>query len=77
MLSCYVCVLNSDVGNLLLKRLSLAIAQAAQSRGDFNDFDACLRQEIPKEVIKMEIKLAAWNEDRSSPDPYRTPKSSE
>ena len=67
----------SSVGNLLLKRLIGAIPQARQSRGDFNNFDMSLRQEIPQQHLKMENDLAAWNKDKSSPDPYRVPKSSE
>jgi hypothetical protein len=55
----------------------LAITQANQSRADFARFDASLREENLEEVIKMESDLAAWVEDKSCPDPYRLPKSSE
>ena len=69
--------MSSSVGKLLLRRLSRAIPQAQQSRRDFNDFDISLRQEIPQHVVKMENSLAAWNKDKSLPDPYRVPKLSE
>lgn len=65
------------VGDLFLKRLLCAIPQAQQSRGDFNNFDISLRQEIPQYVLKTENNLAAWTKDKSCPDPYRVPKSSE
>jgi hypothetical protein len=72
------------IGNLLLKRLLLAIPKAQQSRRDFVNFDESLRAEIPDEVAEMEQNLAAWelNRDRCDPDktfhdPYQIPKSSE
>ena len=65
------------VGNLLLKRLLIAIPQAIQTRFDFKAFDKSLRQEMPAEVLKMEKALAAWVDDKSCPDPYCIPKSSE
>lgn len=68
--------LTSNIGNLLLKRLLLAIPQAKQSREDFFHFDKGLREEIPHKVVEMEKGLAAWIEDKSCPDPYRVPKSS-
>jgi hypothetical protein len=55
----------------------LAITQANQSRDDFTQFDASLREENLEEVIEMEHDLAAWVKDKSCPDPYRLPKSSE
>jgi hypothetical protein len=68
--SCY------HIGNLLLKRLLLAVTQAKVMRADFNSFDTSLRQENLAEVIEMEKGVAAWEKDQSCPDPYRIPKSS-
>lgn len=75
---------NFSLGNLLLKRLLLAIPQAEQTRRDFVMFDASLRVDIPAEVAEMERELAAWEanrdrqiSDKSQQDPYRIPKSSE
>lgn len=65
------------LGKLLLKRLLLAIPEAQQSMGNFNDFDTSLRQEIPQQLLEMKDNLAAWNKDKSRPDPYLVPKSSE
>jgi hypothetical protein len=67
----------SSLGNLLLKRLLLAIPQANQTRKDFVDFDASLREENPEEVATVEQELEAWVVDKTKPDPYRLPKSSE
>jgi Kyakuja-Dileera-Zisupton transposase len=72
-----ICSLYDVAGNLLLKRLLVAITQANRSKKDFTLFDASLREENPEEVAKAERDLAAWNEDHSCPDPYRLPKSSE
>jgi hypothetical protein len=66
-----------NVGKLLLKRLLIAIPQAIHTRSDFKSFDESLRREMPAEVIKAEKDLAAWHDDKSCPDPYRIPKSSE
>jgi hypothetical protein len=72
------------LGNLLLKRLLLAIPKAQQSRCDFIDFDESLRADIPDEVEEMERDLAAWelnrdrrDSDKTLRDPYQIPKSSE
>ena len=72
------------LGNLLLKRLLLAIPKAQQSRRDFIDFDESLRADIPDEVEEMERDLAAWelnrdrrDSDKTLRDPYQIPKSSE
>jgi hypothetical protein len=64
-------------GNLLLKRLLVAVPQAKQSKKDFIKFDQCLREENLEEVLQMERDVAAWAKDKSRPDPYRLPKSSE
>jgi hypothetical protein len=73
------CILFADIptGNLLLKRLLLAITQAKQSKDNFVKFDASLREDNLAEIIEMEKDLAAWEEDKSCCDPYRLPKSSE
>lgn len=74
--SCVYLLTLRILGNLLLKRMLLAIPQAIQSRSDFVNFDECLRVDIPEEVDEMERALKAWEEDRSQGDPYRVPKSS-
>ena len=75
---------NFSLGNLLLKRLLLAIPQAEQTHHDFVMFDTSLRVDIPAEVEEMERELAAWEanrdrqiSDKSQQDPYQIPKSSE
>jgi hypothetical protein len=40
-------------------------------------FDTSLHQENLAEVLKMEKAIALWQKDKSCPDPYRLPKSSE
>jgi hypothetical protein len=76
-------LLRVSTGNLLLKRLLLAIPKAQESRHDFTNFDKSLRVEIPEEVKEMERDLAAWELNRdcrsgkNCGDPYRIPKSSE
>lgn len=70
-------ILTLNAGNLLLKRLLLAIPQANQSKADFIVFDQSLREENLEEVLQMERDLAAWVKDKTRPDPYRLPKSSE
>lgn len=70
-------LLTSWVGNLLLKRLLLAITQANASKFDFVRFDQSLREENEEEIMKWETDLAAWAENKSLPDPYCLPKSSE
>jgi len=72
------------IGNLLLKRLLLAIPKAQQSRRDFVNFDESLRAEIPDEVAEMERNLAAWelnrdhcDSEKTLHDPYQIIKSSE
>lgn len=70
-------VVDSQAGDLLVKRLLIAITQAKQSRQDFRNFDTSLRAEIPDEVKEMEAAVAAWEADHSKPDPYLMPKSSE
>lgn len=64
-------------GDLLLKRLLLAIPKAQSARCDFVELDTCLRLDRPTEIQATEEALAAWEKDQSSPDPYRLPKSSE
>jgi hypothetical protein len=66
-----------NIGKCLLKRLLIAIPQAKQTRFDFKTFDKSLCQDVLAEVLKMERVLAAWVDDKSCPDPYRIPKSSE
>jgi hypothetical protein len=68
---------NLSLGNLLLKRLLMAIPRAEQSRRDFVMFNSSLRIEIPDEVEDMERELAAWEVNNSHRDPYQIPKSSE
>jgi hypothetical protein len=63
-------------GDLLLKRLLLAIPQALQSREDYIKFDASLRVDMPDEVNEIEKDLEAWELDKTHRDPYRVPKSS-
>jgi hypothetical protein len=76
-------LLKVSTGNLLLKRLLLAIPKARESRRDFINFDKSLHEEIPDEVKEMERDLAAWELNRdchsgkNCRDPYRIPKSSE
>jgi hypothetical protein len=68
--------LTSRLGNLLLKRLLIAVTQANTSKSDFVKFDHSLREENEEEVKKWETDLAAWAEDNTLPDSYRLPKSS-
>lgn len=70
-------IIDSSVGNLLLKRLLLAISRANQSRKDFTAFNESLQAEVPDEVKEAERAIAAWEKDKTQPDPYRVPKSSE
>jgi hypothetical protein len=65
------------IGNLLLKRLLLAITQAIQTHNDFVILTENLKAEIPEELTAMRQALEAWEADQSQPDPYRLPKSSE
>lgn len=65
-----LCLLMQHTGNLLLKRLLLAIPQAISSCNDFKRFNARLRDEDPAELQAMELELAEWQEDRLKPDPY-------
>jgi hypothetical protein len=46
-------------------------------RLNFKNFDESLRKDMPEEVLKAEKDLAAWADDKSCPNPYRIPKSSE
>lgn len=62
------------VGNLLLKRLILAIPQAIHLHNDFERFNARLREEDPVELEAMADELTEWEKDRKKPDPYRLPK---
>lgn len=55
----------------------IAIPQAIKTANDFRRFDTRLRLEKPREVELMEKELANWEEDRSKPDPYQVPRSSE
>jgi hypothetical protein len=74
----YHLLILKNVGNLLLKRLLVAITSAGTSKTDFVGFDSSLREENLAEVVKMQSDLDAWTKDHSSrPDPYRLPKSSE
>lgn len=68
---------NILLGNLLLKRMLIAISAARQARQDFVEFDKSLRAEIPDEVKEIEKSIAAWEKDKTQLDPYRVPKSSE
>jgi hypothetical protein len=75
---------NFSLGNLLLKRLLLAIPQAKQTHHNFVMFYVSLHVDIPAEVEEMEWELAAWEanrdhqiSDKSQQDPYWIPKSSE
>ncbi|KAF7971126.1 hypothetical protein HWV62_22000 [Athelia sp. TMB] len=63
------------LGNLLLKRLILAIPQAIHSYNDFTRFTSRLREETPQELEAMEEELAEWEADRTKSDPYLMPKS--
>ncbi|KZP14909.1 hypothetical protein FIBSPDRAFT_751237, partial [Athelia psychrophila] len=63
------------LGNLLLKRLILAIGLAVETRNDFRRFHTSLQTENPTELAAMEAELAAWEIDHDKPDPYLLPKS--
>jgi len=64
-------------GYLLLKRLIVAIPQAIQTHNDFHALNVSLKADNPEELIAMERALAAWESDKTQPDPYHLPKSSE
>ena len=64
------------VGNLLLKRLLVAIPQAIRTHNEFVTLNVSLRSENPEELAAMEQALVAWEADKTQPDPYRLPKSS-
>lgn len=64
-------------GNLLLKRLLLAIPEAIRTANDFRRSNTRLREENPAEVEIMERELLDWELDHSKPDPYQVPRSSE
>lgn len=63
-------------GNLLLKRLILAIPQSIHSYNDYIRFTSRLHEQNPQELKVMQDELAEWEEDITKPDPYRLPKSS-
>ncbi|KIM82772.1 hypothetical protein PILCRDRAFT_7683 [Piloderma croceum F 1598] len=63
------------LGNLLLKRLLVAIPHAIQTCNDIVALTSSLRAENPDELTAMENELQAWEADKSKPDPYRLPKS--
>jgi len=63
-------------GNLLLKRLLVAIPQAIQTRNDIVMLTSNLKAENPEELMAMEQALEDWEADKTKPDPYRLPKSS-
>jgi len=63
-------------GNLLLKRLLVAIPQAIQTRNDIVMLTSSLKAENPEELMAMEQALEDWEADKTKPDPYRLPKSS-
>lgn len=65
------------LGNLLLKRLVLAIPQAIHSYNDYERFTIRLRKEDAVELEAMQNELAEWEEDMTKADPYRLPQSSE
>lgn len=69
-------LINNSIGNLLLKRLILAIGLAVETRNDFRRFHTSLQTENPTELAAMEAELAAWEIDHDKPDPYLLPKSS-
>lgn len=69
-------IANIYIGNLLLKRLILAIGSAVETRNDFRRFHTGLQKENPAELAAMETELAAWEADHDKPDPYLLPKSS-
>lgn len=71
------CSYSLYLGNLLLRRLLVAIPQARQMRRDFLRFTETLEQEDPAELAIMKAELAAWEVDKTQADPYRLPKSSE
>jgi hypothetical protein len=54
-----------------------AISEAVRTRKEFSNFDECLREEDDGLVEKWEGELLAWTQDKSLPDPYRIPASSE
>jgi len=57
---------DTSIGELLLKRLLVAIAEALKARRDFVEFDKSLRAEIPDEVAEAEKSIAAWEKDKPS-----------
>lgn len=63
-------------GNLLLRRLLVAIPEAQQTRRDFLKFTETLEAEDSDELVLMREELAAWTANKTQPDPYRLPKSS-
>lgn len=65
-----------QVGDLLLKRLLIATPKARRARRDFVEYDSYMRIDRPAEVQAIEEVLAAWQNDRSCPDPYLLPKCS-
>lgn len=68
---------HTSSGNLLLKRMVIAIPQAIKTTNDFRRFDTRLRLEKPKEVELMEKELADREGDQTKADPYQVPRSSE
>lgn len=64
-------------GNLLVRRLLAAIPEARQTRRDHLRFTDMLEQEYPQHLAATREQLAAWTDDKSQPDPYILPRSSE
>jgi hypothetical protein len=54
-----------------------AIPEAIRTHNDFTNFNRCLREEDDALVVRWEGELLAWTQDKSLPDPYRIPPSSE
>lgn len=65
-----------DSGNLLLRRLVLAIPEAIRTANDFRRSNSRLREQNPAEIEIMQRELTEWESDHSKPDPYQVPRSS-
>lgn len=81
---------DTRAGNLLLKRLLIAIHQTIRTHAEFKAYDASLREEYPAEIALAEKELAAWIKEThgkkpcdcvaakysEDADPFRMPRSS-
>ncbi|TFK60138.1 hypothetical protein BDN72DRAFT_872951 [Pluteus cervinus] len=63
---------SSQMGTILLKRITLAVKESAEQVFRYHQFELGLRKKMPEQVDRWEREVIAWEHDSSCTNPFES-----